>query len=174
MSAGVQTSPLGVRYKWPVMHSTYRDHAAARALSGERSFVDIDFRGCSPQELSERYQSFGLLCARGKVGSAMLKTGHEDADAHYTLRDILVTVTCIVGIPLGFRLALVATTDSIELVYRTILEDLHGLGCEARIFRNEAQAAGWLHAGRQWSPPAPLEARAGSHGSDRPHAVQAP
>ena len=129
------------------------DFAEARG-----GFVAVDFRGCSPQELSERYQDFGLLCARGKVRSAMLRTGHEDADAHYTLRDILVTVACIVRIPLGFRLALVASSDSIERVYRAILEDLHGLGCDAQVFRIEERATGWLLARERQEKAAPSEA----------------
>lgn len=143
------------------MHASHpvRDDAAGRDFAVQRSgFIAIDFRSCSPQEISERYQDFGLLCARGKVRSAMLRTGLEDADAHYTLRDILVTVACIVRIPLGFRLALVAGSDAVERVYRTILEDLQMLGCEAQVFRIDEQAAGWLQSPGQRARVAPIEA----------------
>ena len=76
--------------------------------------------------------------------AALLKAGDEDADAHYALRDTLVTVARIAGIPLRFRLALVATSALVEEVYRTLQGELRSLGCDARVFRMERQAVRWL------------------------------
>jgi len=96
--------------------------------------------------LFEIYQEFGLLCARGKVRWALLMTGDQDADAHYTLRDMLVTVAGIMGIPLRFSLAMVASSDPIEQVCRTMQQELRSRGCDARVFRAEREAERWLHA----------------------------
>ena len=117
---------------------------AVGRIDEQSGYVAIDFRGCSSQELSEVYQAFALLCAREKVRWALLKTGDEDADAHYALRDILMTVARIAGIPVRFRLALVAGSDAIVQVGQTMQKELGPLGCDARIFRAEGRASDWL------------------------------
>ena len=104
----------------------------------------LDCRDRGSHELSEIYQAFAQICTREKVRFVLLKTGHEDADAHHTLRDILVTLGRVVGTPLHFRLALVASCDSIEQVYRAMLLEVRSLGCDARVFRAEGEADRWL------------------------------
>ena len=104
----------------------------------------MDLRGCGSRELSEIYQAFALLCARQTVRGALLKAGDEDADAHYALRDTLVTVARIAGIPLRFRLALVASFGPTAQVYRSLQAELRALGCEAQVFGMEHQADHWL------------------------------
>lgn len=95
------------------------------------------------------YQAFALLCARSKVSGALLDAGEEDlADAHYALRDTLVTVARIAEVPLRFRLALVARTGAIAAVYRKVQRELRALGCDARVFRIERRADRWLNAAR--------------------------
>ena len=120
----------------------------------------VDFRGCNSRELSEMYQAFGLLCAGEKVRAALLMTGGEDADVHYTLRDILVTLARIAGIPVRFRLALVASSGAVERVHRAIQGDLRSLGCDTRVFRRERQAAEWLCGARKRPARAALGAAA--------------
>jgi putative aminopeptidase FrvX len=78
------------------------------------------------------------------VRAALLRTGDEEADAHYTLRDILSTVARIAGISLRFRLALVASSDAVSHVYAMIRQELLALGCDARLFRAETEAERWL------------------------------
>lgn len=75
---------------------------------------------------------------------ALLKTGDEAAEAHYALRDTLVTVARIAEIPLTFGLALVASSDSIEAVCSAMQGELRSFGCDARVFRMERQADRWL------------------------------
>ena len=104
----------------------------------------IRFRGCSSREVSEIYQAFALLCARGKVSGALLEAGGDGADSHYALRDTLVTVARIAGVSLHFRLALVARSGAIEAVYRKAQRELRALGCDARVFRIERLARQWL------------------------------
>lgn len=126
-------------------------------MDTQSGFVAIDFRGRSSREVSEIYQAFALLCARGKVSGALLEAGEEDAaDAHYALRDTLVTVARIAGVPLRFRLALVARSGAIATVYRKAQRELRALGCDARVFRIERRAGRWLSAAasRPVIPPA--------------------
>jgi hypothetical protein len=117
---------------------------ARRHIDEQGALVVVDFRGCDSHGVSAVYQAFALLCARGKVSDALLKAGDEDADAHYALRDTLVTVARVAGIPLRFRLALVASSGPIENVYRNMQRELRSLGCDARIFRESTEARQWL------------------------------
>ena len=104
----------------------------------------VDFHGCNSHEVSTVYQAFALLCARGTVRDALLKADSEDADAHYALRDTLVTVARIAGIPLRFRLALVASSAPIEIAYGAMQRELRVLGCDTRVFRTASEARQWL------------------------------
>lgn len=118
------------------------------SISAQGGFVLVDVSGCSSHQLSDSYQDFGLLCARRKVRWALVRTGDEDADAHYALRDVLKTVARIAGISLRLRLAVVARTDSAAQVCEDMREELRALGCDARVFRVERQAQDWLGAGK--------------------------
>lgn len=106
--------------------------------------VMIDFGGCDSRGVSDIYQAFALLCAREEVRRALPRAGNEDPDAHFALRDTLVTLARIAGIPLRFKLALVAGSTRIEGVYRNAQSELRTLGCEAQVFRTERNAGRWL------------------------------
>jgi hypothetical protein len=118
--------------------------ASNKCIDEQSGFVVIDFCRCSSCQLSDIYQEFGVLCARGKVRRALLKTSDEDAYAHFALRDVLATVANVVGIPLDFRLALLAGSDPMASVCGVLREELRALGCDARVFRAERQAMKWL------------------------------
>jgi hypothetical protein len=120
------------------------DIQPARHIEADDGLVVVDFRGCNSHDVSAVYQAFALLCARQKVRAALLEAGDEDADGHYALRDTLVTLARIAGIPLGFRLALVASSGMIEKVYRIMQDELRALGCDVRIFRIAREAQQWL------------------------------
>ena len=117
-----------------------------KRIDGKVGFVVVDCRDRGLREIGEIYQAFAMLCAREEVRFVLLKTGAEDADAHHTLRDILVTLGRVVGTPLQFRLALVASCDSIERVYSAMLLEVRSLGCDAQVFRAEGEADRWLRA----------------------------
>lgn len=104
----------------------------------------IDSRGCEPRRLCDGYQAFGLLCAERKVRAALVRTGNEDADGHYTLRDILLTLSRVAGITLRFRLAFVARSEATVEVCRELQKELAPLGCELGVFALEGQAFEWL------------------------------
>jgi hypothetical protein len=90
-----------------------------------------------------------MLCAERRVRAALVRTGGEDADGHYALRDILVTLARVAGIPLGFPLAFIARSDEIAEVCRTMQNELTPLGCELGVFRAERQARQWLRDGKR-------------------------
>lgn len=127
--------------------------------SCSEGWLVIDFGRCNATELFSIYQEFGLLCADGLTRRVLLKTGNEDADLHYTLRDVLLTVACIVDSrPLDLRLALVASSTPIARVGCAMRQELSILGCDLCVFGSESKAASWL--GGRISPrraPATLE-----------------
>ena len=129
-------------------------------IQEQGGFVVIDSRGCEPRRLCYDYQAFGLLCAEGKVRAALVRTGNEDADGHYTLRDILVTLARVAGVPLRFRLAFVARSEAIVEVCRDLQKELTPLGCELGVFQAEPQALEWLRGRELQAPPAPPVHRA--------------
>lgn len=116
-------------------------------IKERNGFVVIDSRDCDARRLSYGYQAFGLLCAYGKVSAAVVRTGNEDAEGHYALRDILVTLARIAGIALRFRLAFVARSDAVAEVCRTMQNELTPLGCELEVFQAERQAHEWVRGG---------------------------
>ena len=109
----------------------------------------VDLSQCNSRQLSETYHAFGMLCARGKVRAALLKADGEPVEGHHALRDVLMTVGRVAGVPLRFRLALVAGNDALEGMYRALQPELRSLGCESRVFRTEREAARWLGSGRR-------------------------
>jgi hypothetical protein len=127
-------------------------------ISAQGGFVIIDVSGYSSHQLSDSYQDFGLLCARRKVRRALLRTGDEDAYVHYALRDVLRTLVRIAGIPLRFKLAVVASSDSTAQVCANMQQDLRALGCDVRVFRVERQAEQWLGAAERPAPPVAAQA----------------
>jgi hypothetical protein len=106
----------------------------------------VDFARCR-RSAFDLYEQFALLCTRRKVSRVLFKTGAEDAELHYALRDVLATVADILGAPLDIRLALVANSASAGQVYRSIQPVLRALGCEVQIFGLESQASCWLCGG---------------------------
>jgi hypothetical protein len=118
--------------------------------------VVIDVSGDSSHKLSASYQEFGMLCARRKVQRALLRTGDGDPSVHYALRDVLRTVVLVAGVPVRFRLAVVARTDPIAQVCADMQEELCALGCDARVFRTEGRAEDWLHVHAGKRPARPV------------------
>lgn len=110
-----------------------------------QSYLILDFARCS-RHAFEMYEQFALQCAHGKLSCVMFKTGAEDPDVHYALRDVLATVADVLSSPLDIRMALVPGSASAGRVYRSMLAELRALGCDVEIFRRESDAACWLCA----------------------------
>ena len=155
MSAVVQTGARGLR-RLLCASIRKREGGILGRIQEQGGFVVIDSRDCEPRRLCYGYQAFGLLCAEGKVRAALVRTGNEDADGHYTLRDILVTLAQVARVPLRFRLAFVARSAAVVEVCRTLQKELAPLGCELEVFQAECPALQWLRAGELRAPRRPV------------------
>lgn len=112
----------------------------------------LDFRCCRPGEWSEVYQEFGLLCARQGVHWALLRTGDEEPDVHYSLRDVLRMVVLVAEVRLHLRLGVISTSQTVARVCQGMAEELRVLGCIARVFPAELKAYEWLGIGNRRVP----------------------
>lgn len=129
-------------------------------IQEQGGLVVIDSRGCEARRLCDGYQEFGLLCASGKVRAALVRTGNEDADGHYALRDVVMTLARVVGVPVRFRVAFVARSGDIAGVCRNMQKELAPLGCQLGVFPAERQACEWLGGGELQARPAAVHTAA--------------
>jgi hypothetical protein len=128
-------------------------HAPHNARIDEHGgFVVVDFRCCKPSQWSEIYQDFGLLCARQGVHWALLRTGDEEPDVHYSLRDVLRTVVLVAEIRLQLRVGVISSSHLVARVCQGMAEELRVLGCIARVFPAELKAYEWLGIGNRRIP----------------------
>lgn len=148
MSDFVQTRTACLRILQRRRHIAEREESILGRIQEQGGLVVIDSRGCEARRLCDGYHVFGLLCAEGKVRAALVRTGSEEADGHYALRDILVTLARVAGVPVRFRLAFVARSEAIVEVCRNLQPELTPLGCELGVFQIERQAFEWLRSGR--------------------------
>jgi hypothetical protein len=112
----------------------------------------LDFRCCRPGQRSEIYQDFGLLCARQGVHWVLLRAGDEEADFHYSVRDVLRTVVLVAEVRLQLRVGVISSSRAIALVWQDMAEELRVLGCIARVFPAEPKAYEWLGIGDRCLP----------------------
>jgi hypothetical protein len=110
--------------------------------------VVIDVRDRSGRILSDAYQDFAVRCANAPVQCALLKTGDEDATAHYALVDVLRMLVLVAEVPLRLRLAILASSEPVARVATAMGNELRVLGCEVRVFRDESEAGSWLASPR--------------------------
>jgi hypothetical protein len=123
-------------------------HAPRTARIDEHDgLVVLDFRCCRPGQWCELYQELGLFCARQGVHWVVLRAGDEEADFHYSLRDVLRTVVLVAEVRLQLRVSVISSSPAIALVWQDMAEELRALGCIARVFAAEAKAYEWLGIG---------------------------
>lgn len=121
--------------------------------------VVVDFRRSNGHEPFAAYEDFGVRCCDRLPDRVLLWAGEGEADIHYTLVDVLLTVARIVRTPLGMKLAVVTPFGSVAQVARAMQRELLGVGCDLRVFGSESEAMRWLEAGAPLAPaPAPLDA----------------
>jgi hypothetical protein len=107
-------------------------------------YVRVDFGNCNSLELAEVYSAFTAFCLENQVTRALLKAGDDYPNGHYRLRDALIAIARVAGMPADFKLALIPSTRPIELVYREAQGHLRAAGCNAWVFGNETEAVDWL------------------------------
>lgn len=121
--------------------------------------VVIDFRKGNGNGPFAAYEDFGVRCFEHVPDRVLLWAGEEEPDIHYTLSDVLLTVSRSVRAPLGMKLALVSPFRSVAEVGYAMQRELLEVGCELRVFETEVEALGWLDGAPALGPaPAPLHA----------------
>lgn len=95
-------------------------------------------------QVQECYRAFVNECLqRGYTRALVEGTSRIDAFQHLALRDALRSMA-LAGLPVGFRLALVAMTPDLIAVYDAALIEAGRHGIEVRRFLSEEEAARWL------------------------------
>jgi hypothetical protein len=107
--------------------------------------VRIDFRRCDPAAFFAAYQRLAvLLHGNERRCRVLLCAGTEDAEMHYTLRDMVMTLARIGAMPAHVQVALVARSPQVKQVVHRMGPPLRTLGCELELFKDEAGAVAWL------------------------------
>lgn len=118
--------------------------------------LQIDFAGRGRDDVFAAYQDLGVLCFAGAPERVLLKAGGQEAESHYALRDVLLTIARIGGsAPLHMKIALLTSDRATAHVGAAMQPELVRIGCYLRVFAVERQALRWLGRGalRVTAPP---------------------
>jgi hypothetical protein len=95
-------------------------------------------------QVQECYRAFVNECLqRTCVRALVLGTARIDEFQHLALRDVLRSMA-LVGLPAGFRLALVPMTPNLIAIYDAVVVEAARHGIEVRRFPSEEAAVRWL------------------------------
>lgn len=89
------------------------------------------------------FRALAAACVREQYRRVLIVAGEHDRAGEHALRDAL-TVMVLAGLPAGFRLALVASSERGQFAYCNALQDLCAAGIAVRVLRGEEEARGWL------------------------------
>jgi hypothetical protein len=107
-------------------------------------YLRVDFGNCDRLELSETYRSFADLCLGTQVNRALLKAGDYEPEGHRQLHEALSAMARTAAIRPDFKLALVASTPSVEAIYREAQQSLRAIGLNTWVFDTVREAMEWL------------------------------
>jgi hypothetical protein len=112
--------------------------------TGERLRVAVG--PALPEEVQECYRAVANECVSGGCNRVLIVGNAKiDAFSHLALRDVLRSMA-LAGVPVGFRLAVVADTANLIAVYDTAVIEGGRLGIDVRRFMTEADGAHWLES----------------------------
>lgn len=94
------------------------DYAGEGRITDCGAYVRVDFGNCNSWELTALYRGFASFCVDSKVTRALLRAGDNDPKGHYRLRDALTTMALLSQIAPEFKLALIPSTQAIEVTGR--------------------------------------------------------
>ena len=114
-----------------------------RYLTETPGYLVVEARLTNGAEVADIFRSLAVRCLEKQINRVLVKAGDNDSAGERALRDAFTTML-LAGLPLGFRIALVAGTPAIQARYRTAQRDLALAGVDARLFESEAEAIGWL------------------------------
>jgi hypothetical protein len=94
-------------------------------------------------QTQECYGAIAALALQHKFDRVLVVGAGSDAHAHLSARDAVVAFAEI-GVPAGFRIAFVATSDATLNGYRHAEIEARNRGLRARVLNDETQAIAWL------------------------------
>ena len=99
--------------------------------------------GGTSSQIQECYQALASLTLQHKFDRVLIVGTGGEPRAHLGARDAVVAFGEI-GVPAGFRLAFVATSDATLNGFRHAEIEARNRGLRVRLLRDEAQAIAWL------------------------------
>ena len=108
-------------------------------------YIRAQVGGGTLSEVQECYATVASLALQHKF-SRVLIVGHSgDARSHLSARDVVIALAEI-GVPAGFRIAFVPTTDPALNGHRHAELEARNRGLRACVFDEEHEAIAWLTA----------------------------
>ncbi|HEY5899333.1 MAG TPA: hypothetical protein VIV54_17325 [Burkholderiales bacterium] len=119
-------------------------------LHGECSVDQVDGyirahigRGSTAQ-VEECYRTLASIALQHKFDRVLVVgLGAGEPHAHLAARDIVIAFS-VIGVPAGFKLAFVPTTDATRNGYRHAEIEASKRGLRAKVFGSEEEAVDWL------------------------------
>jgi hypothetical protein len=105
--------------------------------------VRLEFGPSTVNEISELYRALAVRCLEMQAARVLVVVGDDEPAGEQALRDAL-TVMVLVGLPTGFKLALVTASPKVAYTYRLLPRDLPAAGIRTGLFENEEAAKRWL------------------------------
>jgi hypothetical protein len=98
----------------------------------------------SSEQLQECYRTLASLALQHKFNRVLVVgIASGDPHAHLAARDIVIALS-VIGVPVGFRMAFVPTTDETRNGYRHAEIEAANRSLRAQVFDNEPAAVAWL------------------------------
>ncbi len=98
----------------------------------------------SAEETQECYRTLASLALQHKFNRVLIVgLAGGEAHAHLAARDVVIALD-VIGVPIGFKIAFVPTTDATRNGYRHAEIEASQRGLRAKVFDTEEEAADWL------------------------------
>lgn len=110
------------------------------------AYIRADVGHGSAPEIQECYRTVASLALEHKFERVLVVgIGDRDSHSHLTARDVVIALD-VIGVPAGFKLALVAKSDATLNGYKHAEIAAKERGLRVRVFRDERAAVDWLTA----------------------------
>ena len=106
-------------------------------------YIRARIGGGTNSQIQDCYATVASLALQHKFARVLIVAESGDAHAHLSARDVVVALAEI-GVPAGFKIAFVPTTDSTLNGHRHAELEARNRGLRASVFHEEEQAVAWL------------------------------
>lgn len=115
-------------------------------VHNEGAYIRANVGHGSSSEIEECYRTLASLALEHKFERVLVVgLGERDSHSHLTARDVVIAFD-VIGVPAGFRLALVGKTDATLNGYRHAEIAAKERGLRVKVFKDEQAAIDWLTA----------------------------